>query len=94
MSAANPISPKAHGAWIGAGTGQAITVAVVGLIEAYGTRGPLPMATVYAIGLVITAALAFFGAYIAPHLPDPPETPAREFRSAPVPRETPPPPGK
>lgn len=61
-----PISPKAHGAWLGAGTGVAIANVVTGLIEAYGTHAALPAAAVAAISLVCSPLVAFLGAWLAP----------------------------
>ena len=62
----NPISPKAHGAWLGAGTGQAIAGVVVGLIQTYVTHATLATPAVQSIYIVISSLLALTGAYILP----------------------------
>lgn len=69
MSAANPISPKAHGAWLGAGSGAALTAEIISLIQTYWTHKPLEPALVSLMYTVVPAAVAFLGAYLAPLIP-------------------------
>lgn len=69
MSAANPISPKAHGAWLGAGSGAALTAEIIGLIQTYWTHKPLEPALVSLMYTVIPALVAFLGAWLAPLIP-------------------------
>jgi hypothetical protein len=63
-----PISPKAHGAWLGAGSGVAIANVAIGLIESYITHKPLPVAAVAGINLAVTPLIAFIGSWLAPLL--------------------------
>jgi len=60
------VSPKAHGAWLGAGAGAAVAGVVVGLLQAYVTHHPLPQADITAIYAAMPALLAYVGAYLAP----------------------------
>lgn len=69
MSAANPISPKAHGAWLGAGSGAALTAEIISLVEAYWTHKPLDPALVSLLYTIVPAVVAFLGAYLAPLIP-------------------------
>ena len=70
MSKANPVSPKAHGAWLGAGTGALLGQLVAGLLSHYLNHDKsLPTVDVTAITSVCTAVVAFVGAWLAPLLP-------------------------
>lgn len=64
-----PISPKAHGAWLGAGTGAAIADEIISLVQTYGTHAPLPASTSALIFTVVPAVVAFLGAWLAPLVP-------------------------
>lgn len=60
------ISPKAHGAWLGAGSGSAVAGIIVGLIQDYWTHAPLPAPAIQGIYVLVAAAVAFAGAYLLP----------------------------
>lgn len=60
------VSPKAHGAWLGAGSGASVAAVIVGLIQDYWTHAALPAAAVQGIYIVVSAIAAFAGAYILP----------------------------
>jgi len=66
--AAGPISPKAHGAWLGSGSGAAVTNVVIGLLQQYVTHAPLASSLVTALYVVVPGLLAFTGAWLAPSL--------------------------
>lgn len=66
MQAKLNLSPKFHGAYLGAGTAAAISNVITGLIQAYWTHAPLPAADVQLIYTVVGIALAGFGAWIMP----------------------------
>jgi hypothetical protein len=68
VSKKNPISPKAHGAWIGGGAGAYVANQVVALISQWTHH---PLATPYATLIygVTPPVLAFLGAWLAPLLP-------------------------
>lgn len=66
LTRSGPLSPKFHGAWLGAGTGVAIANVIIGLIETYGTHKPLPQVDVTAINLVVAPLLSAAGAWLAP----------------------------
>ncbi len=72
MTAHNPVSPKAHGAWLGASSGAGAGTVAVGLIEQYVTHKALPAADVAAVYWVTSAVLAFAGAWLAPRSGPPP----------------------
>ena len=61
-----PVAPKAHGAWLGAGSGAALAQAVIGVIQAitHTTLAPGFTAAIFALS---TPLLAFIGSYLAPH---------------------------
>jgi len=61
-----PIAPKAHGAWLGAGSGIGLAQAAVGIIQAIEHH---PLAQGYVVGIYMLAGplVAFIGAYLAPH---------------------------
>lgn len=63
-----PISPKAHGAWLGAGSGAAAGNEIIALIQTY-AHTTLPPATVTLIYTLMPALAAFVGAWLAPLLP-------------------------
>lgn len=60
------VSPKAHGAWLGAGGGASAAAVIVGLIQDYWTHAVLPASAVQGIYIVAAAVTAFAGAYILP----------------------------
>lgn len=66
LTKSGPISPKAHGAWLGAGSGIAVANIIVGLIQTYWIHKALPGAAVQAIDAVCTAGVAFIGSWLAP----------------------------
>lgn len=66
LTKSGPISPKAHGAWMGAGSGIGAANVIIGLIEAYGTHHALPIAAVSGIDFVVTPLAAFLGAWLQP----------------------------
>jgi hypothetical protein len=76
-----PVSPKAHGAWLGAGTGAAVANEVIQLIQTYG-HTVLPAATTSLIYTVVPAIVAFVGAWLAPLLPAKLEDDAEEIATA------------
>jgi hypothetical protein len=67
--AIGPISPKAHGAWLGSGSGAALANEVINLIQTYVTHAPLPQPTVALIYTLVPALMAFIGAYVVPAIP-------------------------
>lgn len=69
MSRLGPISPKAHGAWLGAGTGSYIASQVIALLQQYVTHTPIPTAAQGLIYGVLPTLLAFAVAYILPAIP-------------------------
>ncbi len=82
MTTRNPVSPKAHGAWLGASSGAGAGTVAVGLIEQYVTHKALPAADVAAVYWVMSAVLAFAGAWLAPRSGPPPPAMGGEVPSA------------
>ena len=78
-----PFEAKAHGAWLGAGSGVALAQIIVGVVQAV-TRRPLDPGFIAAIDGVTSPLLALLGAWLAPHTPRLPVTPA-VISVAPVP---------
>jgi hypothetical protein len=66
-----PVSPKVHGAWLGAGAGAAIANALIQLIQSYGVHKALPLSVTALIFTVTPPAVAALGAWLAPLLPSP-----------------------
>jgi hypothetical protein len=66
MGFVSSISPKAHGAWLGAGTAAAIANVIDGLIQSYWTHAPLPAADTQLTYTLVGIALAGFGAWVMP----------------------------
>ena len=62
------LSPKFHGAWLGAVGGVNIGGLVVGLIESYITHKALPLPLIDLITTVTGAVVAAVGSYVAPLL--------------------------
>lgn len=60
------LSPKFHGAYLGAGTAAAISNVIIGLIQSYVTHTPLPAADVQLTYTLVGVILAGFGAWIMP----------------------------
>ena len=60
------LSPKFHGAYLGAGTGATIAAIITGLVQTYWTHAALSPYAVQGIYTVVTIALAAYGAYVAP----------------------------
>ena len=60
------LSPKFHGAWLGAGTGASVANGITGLIQSYWTHAPLPAASVQLTYTIVGVVLAGFGAWIMP----------------------------
>jgi hypothetical protein len=69
MKSIGPISPKAHGAYLGAGTGSLIANDLIQLIQQYITHAALAPSLVTLIYTVVPALLAFVGAYVTPAIP-------------------------
>jgi hypothetical protein len=76
-----PISPKAHGAWLGAGTGAAITQEIINLVQTYG-HTTLPPALTGMLFTVVPALVAGLGAWLAPLLPSALESDAVQLAAA------------
>jgi hypothetical protein len=72
-----PLSPKFHGAWLGAGTGQEVANVIVGILQDYVTHAPLTASATQGIYILVSAALAGLGAYILPPGPTSEMTPRR-----------------
>jgi hypothetical protein len=66
-----PISPKVHGAWLGAGAGAGIANALIQLIQSYGVHKALPLSVTALIFTVTPPLVAALGAWLAPLLPSP-----------------------
>lgn len=71
-AARQPIEPKTHAAWLGAGGGAAFGAIVVGLIQAWITHKPLAAADVSLIDTICAAVVALVSSYLAPHADRPP----------------------
>ncbi len=64
-----PVSPKAHGAWLGAGSGSYVANTAIGLLQSYVTHAPLSPALVTLIYGAASVLLAFAAAWVLPALP-------------------------
>lgn len=60
------ISPKAHGAWMGSGSGALIGSVIIGLIQSYITHKAVPLALQTLIMGLTSSITAYVGAYILP----------------------------
>lgn len=64
-----PVSPKAHGAWMGSAAGASIAGTIVSLLQDYVSHGPLSSSLVSVIYMAVPAVTAFLGSYVAPVFP-------------------------
>jgi hypothetical protein len=63
------VSPKAQGAWLGAGAGSAISNIIIGIIQTDITHHALSASLVSLIYLVIPPLVAYLAAHALPALP-------------------------
>lgn len=62
------IQLKAHGAWLGGGTGVGVASLIVGLLQQHVTHHPLAQVDVQAVYSLVAVAGSFLGAYVLPTL--------------------------
>lgn len=62
-----PVAAKTQAAGGGGGLGAAIAVALIQMIQAYGTHKPLAAGAQVLITMAVSGALAWLSAYLAPH---------------------------
>lgn len=62
----NPVQPKVKAATVGGGTGGALGIVLIYVLERVPAIGDIPGAVEVAIVLLVSAALAFVAGYFAP----------------------------